>query len=95
MTIRPALRNILKVVGDLSDYDLTTNVVDTSVVQHSGDLCSLDVYDCLEELESLGLIKMVQPIGDTTEKKDDETFRLLNITKKGLEELKSNQQNIK
>ena len=90
MTIRPALRNILKVVGDLSDYDLTTNVVDTSVVQHSGDLSSLDVYDCLEELESLGLIKMVQPIGDTKEKKDDETFRLLNITKEGLEELKSN-----
>ena len=95
MTIRPALRNILKVVGDLSDYDLTTNVVDTSVVQHSGDLSSLDVYDCLEELESLGLIKMVQPIGDTKEKKDDETFRLLNITKEGLEELNSNQQNIK
>ena len=95
MTIRPALRNILKVVGDLSDYDITTNVVDTSVVQHSGDLSSLDVYDCLEELESLGLIKMVQPIGDTKEKKDDETFRLLNITKEGLEELNSNQQNIK
>ena len=94
MTIRPALRNILKVVGDLSHYDVTTNVVDTSVVQHSGSLSSLDVYDCLEELESLGLIKMVQPIGepigDTKEKKDDETFRLLNITKEGLEELKSN-----
>jgi len=95
MTIRPALRNILKVVGDLSDYDITTNVVDTSVVQHSGDLSSLDVYDCLEELESLGLIKMVQPIGDTKEKKDDETFRLLNITKEGLEQLNSNEQNIK
>jgi hypothetical protein len=38
---------------------------------------------------------MMQPIGDTKEKKDDETFRLLNITKKGLEQLKSNQQNIK
>jgi hypothetical protein len=95
MTIRPALRNILKVVGDLSDYDVTTNVVDTLVVQHSDDLSSLDVYDCLEELESIGLIKMVQPIGDTKEKKDDETFRLLNITKKGLEQLKSNQENIK
>ncbi|MFZ0697669.1 MAG: hypothetical protein WAM88_11085 [Nitrososphaeraceae archaeon] len=90
MTIRPAVRNILKVVGDLSHYDVTTNVVDTSVVQHSGGLSSLDVYDSLEELESLGLIKMVQPIGDTKEKKDDETFRLLNITKEGLEELKSN-----
>ena len=29
MTIRPSLRNILKVVGDLSYYDVTTNVVDT------------------------------------------------------------------
>jgi hypothetical protein len=95
LAIRPGLRNILKVVGDLSNYDVTTNVVDTSVVQHSDGLSSLDVYDCLEELESLGLIKMVQPIGDTEEKKDDETFRLLNITKEGLEELKSNQQNIK
>ena len=95
MTIRSALRNILKVVGDLSHYDVTTNVVDTSVVQNSGGLSSLDVYDSLEELESLGLIKMVQPIGDTKEKKDDETFRLLNITKEGLEELKSNKQNIK
>jgi len=68
MTIRPALRNILKVVGDLSHYDVTTNVVDTSVVQHSGGLSSLDVYDCLEELESLGLVKMVQPIGNMKEK---------------------------
>lgn len=49
------------------------------------------VYDCLEELESLGLIKMLQPIGDTKEKTDDQTFRLLNITNKGLEELQSNQ----
>ena len=95
MTIRPALRNILKVVGDLWHHDVTTNVVDTSIVQHSGGLSSLDVYDSLEELESLGLIKMVQPIGDTKEKKDDETFRLLNITKEGLEELKSSQQDIK
>jgi hypothetical protein len=91
MTIRPALRNILKVVGDLSDYDVITNVVDTSVVQYSGGLSSLDVYDCLEELESLGLVKMVQPIGNMKEKNDEETFRLLNITKEGLEQLKSSQ----
>ena len=95
MTIRPALTNILKVVGDLSNYDVTTNVVDTSVVQHSGGRSSLDVYDCLEELESLGLVKMVQPIGDMIEKKDEETFRLLNITKEGLEQLKSSEHNIK
>jgi Fe2+ or Zn2+ uptake regulation protein len=59
MTIRSTLRKILKVVGDLSNYDVTTNVVDTSVVQHGDGISSSDVYDCLEELESLGLIKMV------------------------------------
>ena len=31
MAIRPALRNILKVVGDLSHYNVNTNVVDTEV----------------------------------------------------------------
>ena len=96
MAIRPGLRNILKVVGDLSNYDVTTNVVDTSVVQHSDGLSSLDVYDCLEELESLGLIKMVQPIGNMKEKRTTKPSGTeYNITKEGLEELKSNQQNIK
>jgi len=95
MAIRPALRNILEVVGSLAHYDVTTNVVDTTVVQHSSSHSSLEVYDCLEELETLGLIKMLQPIGDTKEKKDSETFRLLNITKEGLEELKQNEKKIK
>jgi|SRR5215207_3952807 len=92
MAIRPALKNILQIVGDLSHYDVNTNVVDASVAQHGNGLSSLDIYDCLEELESLGLIKMLQPIGDTKEKKDEQTFRLLNITKEGLEELRPNQQ---
>ena len=95
MEIRPALRNVLEIVGRLAHYDINTNVVDTSVVQHCDSHSSLEVYDCLEELETLGLIKMLQPIGDTKEKKDGETFRLLNITKEGLEELQPNQQKIK
>lgn len=95
MVIKPGLRNILEVVGHLSHHDIDTNVVDTSVVQHNNVPSSMKVYDCLDELESLGLIKMLQPIGDTKEKTDDQTFRLLNITKKGLEELHSNQQKIK
>ena len=86
MALRQALRNILEIIGNLAHQDVTTNVVDTSVVQYSGGLSSLEVNDCLNELESLGYIKMLQRIGDTREK-DGETFRLLNITKKGLEEL--------
>jgi hypothetical protein len=62
------------------------------VAQHVNALPSLDVYDCLDELKSLGLIKMLQPVGHSKEKNDDETFRLLNITKEGLDELLSSQQ---
>ena len=86
MAVRPVLRNLLKVVGDLSKRDINTNVVDTEVVQHSGGLSSAEVYDYLNELESLGLIKMVKPTSDEKEK-DVETLRLLNITEKGLAEL--------
>ena len=50
---------------------------------------------CLEELESLGLINMLQPVPGTNEKNDDQTFRLLNITEKGLEELQLNSQQIR
>jgi DNA-binding PadR family transcriptional regulator len=89
MAIRPALRNILKVVGDLSKKDINTNVVDTEVIQHSSGLSSAEVYDYLNELESLGLIKMLKPISHRKET-DSETFGLLNITKEGVEELQSN-----
>jgi hypothetical protein len=49
----------------VTHYDINTNVVDTSVVQYGDSHSSLEIYDCLEELETLGLIKMLQPIGDT------------------------------
>jgi hypothetical protein len=42
----------------------------------------VEVYGYLNELESRGQIKMLQPIGDTKEK-GGETFRLLNISKEG------------
>jgi hypothetical protein len=92
MPLKPALRSVLEVVGTLSHNDINTNVIDSSVAQHVNALPSLEVYDCLDELKSLGLIKMLQPIGDSKEKKDDESFRLLNITKEGLDELQSNKQ---
>ena len=92
MPLRQVLRNILEVIGTLSHYDVNTNLIDASVAQHTDRLPSFEVYDCLDELQSLGLIKMLQPIGETKEKKDYKTFRPLNITKNGLEELLSNQQ---
>ena len=69
MVIKPELRIILEVVGDLSDSDVNTNVVDTSVAQQTDDLSTEEVHDCLIELESLGLIKMLKRISDMKEKK--------------------------
>jgi hypothetical protein len=69
MVIRPELRNILEVVGHLSHHDIGTNVADTSVVQNSGRHSSMKVYDCLDELKSRGLIKMLQPIPDTKQER--------------------------
>jgi hypothetical protein len=90
MVIKPKLRSILEVVGDLSDKNDSTNVVDTSVVRYAEDLSTEEVNDCLNELELLGLIKMLQRTRNMKGKKDGESFRLLNITKAGLEELLSN-----
>jgi hypothetical protein len=92
VVIKPKLRSILEVVGDLSDKDASTNVVDTSVARYAEDLSTEEVNDCLNELELLGLIKMLQRTRNRNMKgkKDGESFRLLNITKAGLEELLSN-----
>jgi hypothetical protein len=90
MVIKPKLRNVLEIVGDLSYKDISTNVVDTSVVQHVDDLSNEEVNECLNELELLGLIKMLQRTGNVKEKKAGEAFRLLNIRKAGLVELISN-----
>jgi hypothetical protein len=86
MVIKPKLRSVLEVVGDLSDRNESKNVVDTTVAVYAEDLSTEEVNECLNELELLGLIKMLQRIGDVK----GQSFRLLNITKSGLEELMSN-----
>jgi hypothetical protein len=90
VVIKPKLRGILEVVGDLSDKNDSINVVDTTVARYAEDLSTEEVNDCLNELELLGLIKMLQRTGNVKGKKGCESFRLLNITKAGLEESLSN-----
>jgi Cdc6-like AAA superfamily ATPase len=90
MVIKPKLRSILEIVGDLSDKNDSTNVVDTTVARYAEDLANEEVNECLNELELLGLIKMLQRTRNMKGKKDDKSFRLLNITNAGLEELLSN-----
>ena len=57
MAIRPALRNVLEIVGRLAHYDINTNVVDTSVVQHCDSHSSLASFFLLVLLnKNLGFI---------------------------------------
>jgi hypothetical protein len=88
MVINRLLRNILKIIADLSRSDVNANIFDTTVVEHS-DLPSETVSRLLVELSSLGLIKMLKRTGDEENNKN-QYFRILNITRKGLQELSDN-----
>jgi hypothetical protein len=45
MPLEPALRNPLKVIGNLWYYDVNANVVDALAAQHSDGLPSLDDHN--------------------------------------------------
>jgi hypothetical protein len=84
MVIKEPLRNILKIIADLSYNDVNTNVFDTAVVERSS-LPATEVDNYLVELSSLGFIKILQKVSDADNK--GQNFRLLNITRDGLQEL--------
>ena len=58
MALKPALRNVLEIVGDLSNQDVNANVVDTSVAQHDNVHSSIEVYDCLGEATTINQLKI-------------------------------------
>ena len=79
MPIRRELRNILTIIADLAHNNANSSVFDTAVSKRSG-LPPYEVYNYLNELDSLGLIKLqVRARGADV--------RLLNITKEGSIEL--------
>jgi predicted transcriptional regulator len=85
MAINQPLRNLLKIIADLSHNDVNTNIFDTTVVENS-DLPSEKANNYLMELSSLGLIKILKKTSDS-ENNNDQYYRILNITRKGLQEL--------
>lgn len=88
MAINHLLRNVLKIIADLSHNDVNTNIFDTTVVEYS-NLPSAEVNNYLMELSSLGLIKMLKGTDDAGNNKN-QYYRILNITRKGLQELSEN-----
>lgn len=88
MAINQLLRNILKIIADLSYNDVKTNIFDTAVLEYS-KLSSAKVNNYLVELSSLGLIKMLKRTSDVEYNKN-QYYRILNITQKGLQGLSDN-----
>ena len=79
MSLRQELGNILTLIADLSHNSTNTSVFDTAVIQRSG-LPAEEVYNYLNELDSLELIKLQIRVRGAD-------VRLLNITKEGLTQL--------
>jgi hypothetical protein len=90
MVLGEQLRKILEVIAEIAENSISTSVRDTAVIDRTG-LPDFEVRKSLNELESLGLIKLdIQVSGATDEK--GRKFRLLNLTKEGIQELSSNQE---
>jgi hypothetical protein len=80
--IKSELRRILDIVADLSQNDVKKDVLETEIISHSG-LPTVEVRNCLYELEWLNLVKEALPRPSHAE------YRLWNVTEKGLQERSS------
>jgi hypothetical protein len=86
--LRPGLRNILDTVAKKTIRSVSWSVTDTVIVQTCEDNNNIpaeEAYSHLLQLEGLNLIK----IGVKASGAD---FRMISITKEGLEESSENQQ---
>lgn len=80
MVLRQELRDILTLIADLADNNIDTSMYDTAIIERRRQIPAEETRNHLNELNSLGLIKIVQPTSGVV-------FRLLNITREGLREL--------
>lgn len=81
MAVRPEMRRLLFSIGNLAHDDTNTSVLD-SAIKRETSLPDFELNKVLDELQSSGLIEILpKPTGVN--------FKLVNITPKGLEELRS------
>jgi hypothetical protein len=89
MAIRKQLRDVLALIAELTQNNVNEDVRHTLVIDRM-ELPGHETHRHIHELEALGLIKIQPRMNRTTDEKGRE-FRLINITKEGLQELSSNQ----
>jgi hypothetical protein len=88
MAIRKQLHDVLVLTAELTHNNVNEDVRHTLVID-SMSLPEHETHRYIHELESLGMIKIQPRMNHALDEKGRE-FRLINITKEGLQELASN-----
>jgi predicted transcriptional regulator len=88
MAIRKQLHDVLALTAELTHDNVNEDVHHTLVIDRMG-LPEHETHRYIHELESLGMIKIKPRMNRAIDEKGRE-FRLINITKEGLQELSSN-----
>ena len=89
MAILKQLHDVLALTAELAHNNVNEDVSHTLVIDRMR-LPEHETHRYIHELESLGLIRIQPRMNRATDEKGRE-FRLINITKDGLQELSSNQ----
>lgn len=89
VAIRKELHDVLTLTAELTHNNMNEDVRHTLVIDRIG-LPEHETHRYIHELESLGLIRIQPRMNRATDEKGRE-FRLINITREGLQELSSDQ----
>ena len=90
MVIQKPLRDILALIAELAHDNVNEDVRHTMVIDRI-DLPGHETHRQIHELESLGMIKIQSRVIGSVDEKGRE-YRLINITREGLQELSSSDQ---
>lgn len=90
MVIQKPLRDILALIAELTHFNINEDVRHTMVMDRI-DLPGHETHRHIHELESLGMIKIQSRVIGSVDEKGRE-YRLINITREGLQELSSSDQ---
>ena len=88
MSLRKELRDVLALIAEITQNNVNEDVRHTLVIDRMG-LPEHETHRYIHELDSLGLIRIQPRMNRAIDEKGRE-FRLINITKEGLQELSSN-----
>ena len=90
MVIQKPLRDILVLIAELTHDNINEDIRHTMVIDRI-DLPGHETHRHIHELESLGMIKIQSRVIGSVDEKGRE-YRLINISREGLQELSSSDQ---